>query len=172
MTGNVINLQTQVTDTVKQPRKKPIGGEEHIFYRSEICILSAKDLDVLGPMQWAISLDNSPDSVLEGIYQRIESEEMQAILKSPDPTVRAKAVCALSLTYEILSNAGYKEFLPHHKRLQVGFYRLAMTSKKILTRKMFDPATSDEEADQISNFLVDMSSHPGWKRGDVGSGNA
>jgi hypothetical protein len=172
--GEVVDfyVQSQVTDAVEEkrqkPRKKPIG-EELIFYRKEIPILSAKDLDTLGPLQWAVSRDSSPGSVLEGILKCIQGAEIQAIATGSDPTGKMKALCAMSMAYEILSNAGYKEFLPHHRQLQVALYRLAMTSKKILTRKMFDPETSDEEADQISDFLIEISS---WKRKDGSVGNA
>jgi hypothetical protein len=162
--ADVINLRTQATD--KQPRKKP-AGEELIFYRPEMC-LSAKDTDILGPLQWASSWDNSPINILEGIYRCVQAEEMQARLASSDPIVRTKALCAISMAYEILCRAGYKDFLPLHNQLQIGLRRLAQTGRKVLTRKLLSPTTTDEEADQISSFLVDMA----WKRGDVGSGNA
>jgi hypothetical protein len=116
---------------------------------------SPEDRVVLGKLAEARTEDASPVGFLDGIY-RCVTTEMQDDLASSDPLVRTNALCAICRAYELLCNAGYKEFLPLHNQLQVGLRRLAMTGRKVLTRKLLSPTTTDEQADGISQFLVDM----------------
>jgi hypothetical protein len=156
--ADVINFR-RTPDAVEEPQKKSkrIGGEEHIFYRPEMHV-SAEDQDTLGPLRWATTYSAHPTAILDGIYRCVTTQMMDD-LKGSDHMARSKALCAICKAYEILCRAGYDEFLPLHRQLQIGFYRIAQTQRKVLTRRLLSPETSDEEAEQISQFLVDMA----WK---------
>jgi hypothetical protein len=125
-------------------------------------VLTHVDRDTLGPLDKAVTTSSSATDILEGIYQCVQTD-LHADLHSPDPVVKTRAACALCKAYEILCRAGYKEFLGLHHQLLVGFRRIAMMQRKLLRRKMLSTSTSDEEAEEIAQFLVDMMS-PGVER--------
>jgi hypothetical protein len=134
-----------------------------IFYRPEM-VLTHDERDALGPLDRALATSSSATDILDGIYQCVQTE-MHADLHNPDPVVKTRAACALCKAYQILCRAGYKEFLELHHQLLVGFRRIAMMQRKLLRRKMLSPSTSDEEAEEIAQFLVDiMSPYGGVER--------
>ena len=159
MTNGADVINSSRTPDAEEPRKKEksISAEQHIFYRPEMHV-SAEDQDTLGPLRWATTYSAHPTAILDGIYRCVTTQMMDD-LKGSDHMARSKALCAICKAYEILCRAGYDEFLPLHRQLQIGFYRIAQTQRKVLTRRLLSPETSDEEAEQISQFLVDMA----WK---------
>jgi hypothetical protein len=130
-----------------------------IFYRPEM-VLTHDERDTLGPLDKAVATSSSATDILNGLYQCLQTT-MHADLHNPDPVIKTRAACALCKAYEILCRAGYKEFLGLHHQLQVGFRWIAMTQRKLLTRKLLSPSTSEQEAEEISQFLVDMASPKG-----------
>jgi hypothetical protein len=136
-------------------------GGDLIFYRPEM-VLTHDERDALGPLNRAVTTTSSATDILDGLYQCVQTN-LHADLHSPDIVVVTRAACALCKAYEILCRAGYKEFLGLHHQLQVGFRRIAISRRKLLTRKLLSPYTSEQEAEEISQFLVDMMS-PGVER--------
>jgi hypothetical protein len=129
-------------------------GEEYIFYRTDM-VLTHDERDTLGPLDKAVTTSSSPTDILDGIYRCVQTK-LHADLHNPDVAVVTRALCALSKAYQILCRNGYKDFLELHHQLQVGFRRIAITRRKVLTRKLLSPSTSEQEAEEISQFLVDM----------------
>ena len=130
--------------------------ETFIFYSPRI-VLSQSEHDILGPLDRATATSTSPTDILDGLYQCV-SAQLQGDLRSHNTAVLTRALCALTKAYEVLCRSGYAEFLELHEQLAVGLRRIAVTQRKVLTRKLLSPATSDEEAERISQFLVDMMS--------------
>jgi hypothetical protein len=81
---------------------------------------------------------------------------------SSDSLVVTRALCAISKAYEVLCRAGCKEFSaaaqPAADRAP---QNCADRSEGTNATGLLSPTTSDEEAEEISQFLVDMAC-PSW----------
>jgi hypothetical protein len=138
-------------------------SEDLIFYLPDM-VVTCDERETLGPLNGAVTYGSSPTDILDGLYQCVQTK-LHADLHDPDVVVVTRAACALTKAYEILCRAGYKDFLGLHHQMQVGFRRIAITRRKLLTRKLLSASTSEQEAEEISQFLVDMASpHQGAER--------
>jgi hypothetical protein len=120
----------------------------------------------MGPLANAQTISDDPVDVLDGIYHCIRTE-MHGDLTGSNPLARATALCAMRRALENLVGSGYTEFLPLLSNLRIGLDRIVQAARRELVRSLLSPMTSDEEAGQIIQCLVELieaGAWPNWKQ--------
>jgi hypothetical protein len=139
MTDNVLHLPPEVTQ---------LWEPKIIWTMRPEMALSPEDHAMLGPLAEVRAYTDNYVDILDAIYNCARTK-MQTGPNQLD------TLCAIARALEILIDAGYTQYEPLLSELQIGFRRLAQTSRRLLTRKMLSSKVSDEEAEEIRQFLLD-----------------
>ena len=141
MTAEILRLPPEVTQL----------WEPKIIWtiRPEMA-LSPEDRAMLGPLAEVRAYTDNDVDIIDAIYNCARTK-----MQSRKPDDVTKALCAIARAFEILIDAGYKQYEPLLSELQIGFRRYTQTGRRVLARKILSSAISDEEAEEIRQFLLD-----------------
>jgi hypothetical protein len=116
--------------------------------------LTDEDRAVMGPLAEAEIDSDSPEAVLQGVYDCIRTK-LQGDLTSPNPVIVVRALAAMRRAFQNLVHCGgYEEFSPFLKGLESGLDSVAQAARRLLERRLDDPLTSAEDAELIREFLA------------------
>jgi hypothetical protein len=126
--------------------------------------LSPEDRDMLGPLAEVKAYTDHYADILDAICT-CASTKMQDRSNSE---VVTKNLCAIARAFEILIDCGYTQYEPLLSELRIGFRRLAQTGRRVLARKILSSKVSDEEAEEIRQFLLDTAWADPYRPSDEG----
>jgi hypothetical protein len=111
----------------------------------------------LGPLAAVLETmgDDDPAEMLNAVYECCLEGEMYADFTSEDPRRRAKALGALKRCYITLVCRGCYEAEPLLVDLMVGLGRIEKAVRRMLLKRLFDPATSEGDVEIICDWLVE-----------------
>jgi hypothetical protein len=144
----------------------PATNEEQVWERLNLWDrlrpnmgLSDADRLLLGPLAEIKTYSDHPAEIICHLYECAKRVDPR------DPMARLKGLCGLDRAYEILIDAGFSNFKPARREMQIGLRRFTLTALKSLTRSMLS-TDDDERAEEISQFLIDVIARGAWSQAE------
>jgi hypothetical protein len=131
-------------------------GVERLLRAERFMEMVEEERRELGPLAAVLeTVGDDPGEALNAVYECCLEGQMYADFTSQDPVRRARALGALKRAYIWLVCMGCYEAEPMLIDLMVGLGRIEKAVRRLLLKKLFDPATSEADAEVITDWLAE-----------------